>query len=125
MPKLKGNSRNWKILEQFLNHKICKLLINFFVHSITMSRKSIIFDDKKINKNNFYKNKKLFKIDNIDVNKILVSKKEPYGKISSFKCFIGYNYNDNIRTLCIKFPQMIGYAKYFDDNKTMSSDKKL
>ena len=93
-----------------------------------MSRKSIIFDDKKINKNNFYKNKKLFKIDNIDVNKILVSKKEPHGKKSSFKCFIGYNYNDNIRTLCIKFPQMIGYAKYFDDNKTMSfkvSDKKL
>ena len=35
---------------------------------------------KDINKSNFYKNKKLFKIDDIDVNKILVSKKEPYGK---------------------------------------------
>ena len=49
-------------------------------------------------------------------------------KKGSFKCFIGYNYNDNIRTLCIKFPQMIGYAKYFDDNKTRSfkvSDKKV
>ena len=44
-----------------------------------MSRKSIIFDDKKINASNFYKNKKLFKIDDIDVDKILVSKKESYG----------------------------------------------
>ena len=30
--------------------------------------------------------------------------------------------------LCIKLPQMIGYAKFFDDSKTMSfkvTDKKL
>ena len=39
-----------------------------------MSKKSINFDDKKINKSNFYKNKKLFKTDDIEVNKILVSK---------------------------------------------------
>ena len=46
----------------------------------------------------------------------------------SFKYFIGYNDNDDIRPLCIKLPQMIGYAKYFDSNKTMSfkvSDKRL
>ena len=41
-----------------------------------MSGKSINFEDKKINKNNFYKNKKLFNIHDIDVNKILVSKKK-------------------------------------------------
>ena len=35
---------------------------------------------QKINKINFYKNKKLFKISDIDLNKILVSKKEPCGK---------------------------------------------
>ena len=45
-----------------------------------MSGKNIIFDDEKINKSSFYRNKRLFKIDDIDVNKILVSKKEPYGK---------------------------------------------
>ena len=33
---------------------------------------------KKIKKSDFYKNKKAFQIDNIDVNKILVSEKEPY-----------------------------------------------
>ena len=44
-----------------------------------MSRKSINFNDKKIKKSNFYKNKKINSIDDIDVNKILVSKKESYG----------------------------------------------
>ena len=39
----------------------------------------ITFNDKKIKESIFYKNKKLSKIDNIDVDKILVSKKEPNG----------------------------------------------
>ena len=45
-----------------------------------MNGKSINFDDKKINKSNFYKNKKVFNIHDLDANKILVSKKESYGK---------------------------------------------
>ena len=45
-----------------------------------MSGKSISIGDKKINKSKFYKNKKLSKTDEIDVDKILVSEKEPYGK---------------------------------------------
>ena len=44
-----------------------------------MSQKSINFDDKNIKRSDFYKNNKLFKIDDIDVNKILATKKEPYG----------------------------------------------
>ena len=56
-----------------------------------MSGKNINFDDKKFKKSNFYKNKKINKIDDINVNKILVSKKEPYGTKNSFKYFIGYN----------------------------------
>ena len=44
-----------------------------------MSGKSIYFEDKKFNKSNFYKNKKIFNIHGLDVNKILVSKKESYG----------------------------------------------
>ena len=74
------------------------------------------------------KAKKLFKIDDIDFNKILVSKKEPYGTKNSLKYFIGYNDDGNIRRLFIKLPQMIGYAKHFDSTKTMSfkvSDNKL
>ena len=97
-----------------------------------MSGKSINFEDIKINTSNFYKNKKLFKIDDIDINKILVSKKESYGKKNSFKYYIGYDDDDDdddddgdddddvIRSLCIKLPQMTGYVKHFDSNKTMS-----
>ena len=93
-----------------------------------MGGKSINFDDKKINKSNFYKNKKLFNLNDIDANKILVSKKESYGTKNSLKYFIGYNDDDVIRPLCINLPQMIGYAKHFDSNKTMSfkvNDNKL
>ena len=85
-----------------------------------MSGKSINFDDKKINKSNFYKNKKLFDLNDIDVNKILVSKKESYGTKNSLKYFIGYNDSDVIRPLCIILPQMIGYVKHFDSNKSVS-----
>ena len=93
-----------------------------------MSGKSINFNDKKINKINFYKNKKLFSSNDIHVNKILVSKKESYGTKNSLKYFTGYNDGDVIRPLCIILPQMIGYVKHFDSNKTMSSkvsDNKL
>ena len=84
-----------------------------------MYGKSINFDDKKINKSNFYKNKKLFSMHDLDVKKILVSKKESYGTKNSLRYFIAYNDNDVIRLLCIKLPQMIGFVKNFDSNKTM------
>ena len=93
-----------------------------------MSRKSINFDNKNIKKSYFYKNKKLFKIEDIDINKIFVSKKESYGTKNAIKYFIGYIDNNEIKPICIRLPQMIGYVKYFDDNKVMSfkvTDKKL
>ena len=63
-----------------------------------MSISSINFNNKKILKSNFYnKNKKIFNISDIDINKTLASKKETYGKYNSFKYFIGYNDNDVIR----------------------------
>ena len=93
-----------------------------------MSRKNINFDDKKIKRSSFYKNKKINNIEDIDVNNILVSKKEPYGTKNSHKYFIGYNDKDNIRPLCIRLPKMTGYGRKFNENATMSfivKDKKL
>ena len=95
-----------------------------------MNGKNINFNDKKIKKSNFYnKNKKIFNISDIDTNKILVSKKEQYGKYNSFKYFIGYNDNDVIRPLYLGLSQMTGYINKFDKNKiTMSlmvKDKQL
>ena len=87
-----------------------------------MNGKSINFDNKNIKKSDFYnKNKKIFNIDDIDVNKILVSKKEQYGKYNSFKYFIGYNDNDVIRPLYLELSQMTGYINKFEINNTAMS----
>ena len=85
-----------------------------------MSGKSINSDDKKTNKSNLYKNKKLFNIEHIHISTILVSKKEPYDKKGSFKYYIGHN-DDGIKSLCIRLPPikplcirpppMVGYVK--------------
>ena len=68
-----------------------------------LSAKNINFDDKKIKKSPFYKNKTINTVENIGVNNILVSKKEPYGNKNSVKYFIGYSNNDIVRPLCISF----------------------
>ena len=58
-----------------------------------MSEKTINFGDEKINKKDFYNNKKQFNIKDIDTNKILISKPESYGKNNMKKHIIGYNDN--------------------------------
>ena len=87
-----------------------------------MNRKIINFNDKNIKKSDFYnKNKKIFNISDIDINKILVSKKEQYGEHNSFKYFIGYNDNNVIRPLYLELSEMTGHINKFEKNKiTMS-----
>ena len=90
-----------------------------------MSGNSINFDDKKIKKSDFYNNKikAIFNIGDIDVNKILVSIKEQYGKYNSFKYFIGYNDNNVIKPLYLGLSQMTGYINKFDENKNENKNK--
>ena len=64
--------------------------------------------------------KKVTNVDDTDVNKILVSKKEPYGTKNSFKYFTGYNDNDVIRLLSVRLPRMTDYVRKFDENATIS-----
>ena len=93
-----------------------------------MSGKNINFDDKKIKKSDFYKNKKVFQIDETNVNNMLVSKKEWYGNKNSLKYLIEYDDNDIIRPLCVKLLQMTGYFRKFNENSSMSfrvKDKQL
>ena len=89
----------------------------FFFTVYKNERKEYKYWRQKKSKSEFYKNKKVFQIDYIDVNKILVSKKEPYGTNRSFKYFIGYNDNDVIRPLYVR---LTGYARRFDENAAMS-----
>ena len=80
-----------------------------------MSTSSINFNDL------YNKNKKIFNIDDTDVNKILVPKKETCGKYNSSKYFIGYNDNRVIRPLYLFISQTTGYINKFDIGKiTMS-----
>ena len=75
-----------------------------------MNGKNINFDIKNIKKSDFCnKNKTIFNIDHIDVNKILVSKKEQSGKYNSSKHFIGYNDNGFIRPLYLFISQTNRY----------------
>ena len=78
-----------------------------------MSEKTINFGVKKINKKDFYNNKKQFNIEDININKILISKPETYENIMR-KYIIGYN-NNTISPLQLFLPKMTGYLNVFKD----------
>ena len=87
-----------------------------------MSKNNIKFDNKKFLENDFYKNKNIININDIDANNILVSKKEKYSKYDSFQHFIGYNGNNVIKPLYLELPQMTGYINKFNENKNKNKN---
>ena len=78
-----------------------------------MSEKTINFGDKKISKKDSYNNKKEFNIEDIDINKILISKPEINEK-NMRKYIIGYNDN-TISPLQLFLPKMTGYLNIFEN----------
>ena len=78
-----------------------------------MSEKTINFGDKKLNKKDFYNNKKQFNIEMRDINKILISKPETYEN-NMRKYIIGYNDN-TISPLQLLLPKMTGCLNIFKD----------
>ena len=70
-----------------------------------MDKKVIKFDGTEIEEYKFHQYKSPISINTIDVNKIVVSNKFPFGK-QGFKYFIGYKDNKKIGPLCIFFPEM-------------------
>ena len=106
--------------EQVKTHNWLKYVFFFFFTVYKNEWKEYKFWRQKNKKSDFYKDKKTNKIEDIDVNNILVSKKGSYGTKNSFKYFISYNDNDIIRPLCIRLPQMTGYARKFGENATLS-----
>ena len=91
----------------------------FFIQYKNEWKERELWRQKKIKRSDFYKNKKVIKIDDIVVNKILVSKKEPFGSKNFSKYFMEYSDDDVIRRLCIKLQQMIGYVRSFESNLIM------
>ena len=75
---------------------------------------------KKSKKVTFTKTKQKIKIDEIDVNKILISKKESYGTNNTLIYFIGYNDNNVITPLCLKLSKVTSYIRELKENITMA-----
>ena len=85
-----------------------------------MNKKTLKFNDIKINKKEFHKSKQAIDQDSVTVDKIVVSDKFRHSK-EGYKYYIGYQENEIIRPLCIILPQMNGYIKYFENGgKNMS-----
>ena len=83
-----------------------------------MDKKIFTFDDTEIEKYKFHQYKSPFLIDNIYVNKIVVSNKISFCK-KDFGYFIGYKVAKKNRPLCILLPKMSAYRRGFDKTKCM------
>ena len=81
-----------------------------------MDNKIIKFYDTEIEEYKFHQNKMPLSINDIDINKIVLSDKLPFGK-QDFKYFIGYKDSEKIRLLSVFQPQMIIYKKNFHKNR--------
>ena len=76
-----------------------------------MEQKTLVFGDQYINKNAFHENKRSISINEVKIERIVLSKKDLYGKKGSSKYSIGYIHEGNVFpvSLCIKLPQMSEY----------------
>ena len=85
-----------------------------------MSSRKIKFEDKEVDKKEFYSSKQAISLDSVDLNKIVVSNKWKIND-TTYKYSCVYLNNGTIQPLCVILPQMNGYIKYFDDGvKNMS-----
>ena len=85
-----------------------------------MNKKTIKFNNIKINKKEVHKSKELIDLFSVDLDQIVVSEKFKRND-EGFKHFIGYQKGDIVKPLCIILPQMDGYIKYFENGgKNMS-----
>ena len=93
-----------------------------------MSSQKIKSGDKEIDKKNFYSSKKAILLDSVDLRKIVVSSRWKLND-ATYKYFCGYSNNDVIQPLCVIFPQMNRYIKYFDNGgkniSFVTDDKKV
>ena len=85
-----------------------------------MSEETLKFDNIRLNKKEFHKSKLPVDLRSVNVDQIVVSEKFKYSD-NDFKYFTGYQEDDIVKPLCIIFPQMSGYIKYFENGgKNMS-----
>ena len=83
-----------------------------------MDKKIIKFDDIEIKKYKFCQSESPISINDININKIVVSKKLPFTK-QDFRYFNGYKDDRKIRPLCISFPKLSAHQIDFDETQCM------
>ena len=83
-----------------------------------MDKIIIKFDDTEIEEFEFNHYESPISINDIDINKIVISNKFLFGK-QDFNYFIGHKDNKEIRLLCIFFREMSIYKRYSDKTKNM------
>ena len=88
-----------------------------------MGRRIIDFGERKTTKKEFYSddNKKIFKMNDININEILISKRLFPEIINLNEYIIGYKHNYNIKLLYIKLPEYVFMGSTFKKNITVSS----
>ena len=85
-----------------------------------MNKKTLKFNNIKLNKKEFHKSKEPIDLFSVDLDQIVVSDRFKHND-EGFKYFIGYQKGDIVKPLCIILPQMDGYIKYFENGgKNMS-----
>ena len=80
---------NWyKKMFYFFVHQVLKWVERTYILKAKIYKRSDFYKNKKVTKVDDI-NKKVTKVDDIDANKILICKEEAYGTKNSFKYFIG------------------------------------
>ena len=90
-----------------------------------MVEKIIYFDDTEIEKHKFHQYKSPILIDNVDINKIVVSNKSSFGK-KDFKYFIGYKDTKKLDLYTFPFQKLVHIEEILIKlNVVLIKDEKL
>ena len=79
-----------------------------------MSEKTLTFSNIILNKKKFHRSKETIDLLSVDLDQIVVSYRFKHNN-EDFKYFIGYLKGEIVKPLCIIFPQMSGYIKWFEN----------
>ena len=85
-----------------------------------MTRKTLSFNNIRVNKKRFHMSKKSIDLMSVNVDRIVISDKLKLNN-AVYKYFIGYQRGEIVKPLCIILPQMNGYIKYFEHGGTNMS----
>ena len=96
------------------------MIFCFFFSIRKMNKKTLKFENIRVNKKEFNKSKQPVDLASVDVDQIVISGKFKRSD-EGFKYLIGYKRVEIVKPLCIILPQMNGYIKYFENgSKNMS-----